>query len=134
MNIHSGYLSDCIGRIAQMHADYYAATTDFGVEFEAKVATELAEFCRGYRAGRDGLWLAVDGKQIEGSIVIDGSHHAEQGAHPARRAVGQGGQRAAVRPTIGVRVSSPDSLAVRQQRGRVASIESGSASVFIHQR
>lgn len=81
MNIHFGYLPGCIGRVAQMHADYYSAATGFGVEFEAKVATELAKFCRGYREGRDGLWLAVDGKSVEGSIVIDGSHHAEQGAH-----------------------------------------------------
>ena len=81
MNIHFGYLPGCIGRVAQMHADYYSAATGFGVEFEAKVATELAEFCRGYREGRDGLWLAVDGQSIEGSIVIDGSHLADQGAH-----------------------------------------------------
>ncbi len=81
MNINLGYLPGCIGRIAQLHAEFYAAATGFGVDFEAKVAKGLSDFCVGYQEERDGLWLVMDGARIEGSIAIDGSHHAEHGAH-----------------------------------------------------
>lgn len=81
MNIHLGYRPGCIGRIAQLHAEFYAAATGFGVDFEAKVARELSGFCLGYQTERDGLWLAMDGDTIEGSIAIDGSNLAGQGAH-----------------------------------------------------
>ncbi len=75
-----GYTSGCIGRIAQLHAQYYSAASNFGVAFEAKVARELADFCVAYVPGRDGLWLARHA-QVEGSIAIDGSHAATEGAH-----------------------------------------------------
>lgn len=81
MNIHRGYLPGCIGRIAQLHASYYSAATGFGVQFEAKVASELSAFCLAYDEARDGLWLALHDGGIEGSIAIDGSHASEQGAH-----------------------------------------------------
>ena len=81
MNLHLGYLAGCIGRIVQMHASYYAATVGFGAPFEAKVASELAAFCLDYTEGRDGLWLAEDQGVIHGSVVIDGSRHAQPGAH-----------------------------------------------------
>jgi GNAT superfamily N-acetyltransferase len=65
----------------------------------AKVAGELAAFCERYTEGRDGLWLLVDGESIHGSIVIDGAHALEQGAHlrwfitsDATRGQGMGGR------------------------------------------
>ncbi|GAB4060863.1 GNAT family N-acetyltransferase [Uliginosibacterium sediminicola] len=78
--IEEGYRPGCIGRIAQLHARYYAAASGFGVEFEAKVARELGDFCGSYKAGRDGLWLAADA-EIQGSIAIDGSNAQDEGAH-----------------------------------------------------
>jgi GNAT superfamily N-acetyltransferase len=81
MELPFGHIPGCIGRVVELHADYYARAAGFGVEFEAKVATELSDFCRRYRADRDGLWLAVDGGAVEGSIAIDGSRHADDGAH-----------------------------------------------------
>ncbi|WP_295640296.1 GNAT family N-acetyltransferase [uncultured Methylibium sp.] len=81
MTIHPGDRPGCIGRIVQMHGEFYAAAAGFGVDFEAKVATELSDFCRRRVEGRDGLWLALDGDRIEGSIAIDGLHAAEEGAH-----------------------------------------------------
>jgi GNAT superfamily N-acetyltransferase len=78
--ISEGYRPGCIGRVAQLHAAYYAKAHGFGVEFEAKVAKELADFCVSYTPGRDGLWLA-HGDQIEGSIAIDGSKASSEGAH-----------------------------------------------------
>jgi GNAT superfamily N-acetyltransferase len=79
--ITEGYVPGCIGRIAQLHAHYYSVANGFGVAFEAKVARELAEFCQNYQAGRDGMWLVQRNGQIEGSIVIDGSHASTSGAH-----------------------------------------------------
>lgn len=81
MNLHLGYLPGCIGRIAGMHATYYARTAGFGAPFEAKVATELSGFCLRYAEGRDGLWLAMDGDDIQGSVAIDGSDVQASGAH-----------------------------------------------------
>lgn len=79
--INEGYLPGCIGRITQLHAQYYTAASGFGVAFEARVASDLANFCRAYQAGRDGLWLVRQDGQIEGSIAIDGTHAADAGAH-----------------------------------------------------
>jgi GNAT superfamily N-acetyltransferase len=79
--IHSGYRTGCIGRITELHARTYQQLSGFGLQFESKVARELAEFCERYDDERDGIWLAVSQGQVEGSIVIDGSHAHEQGAH-----------------------------------------------------
>jgi GNAT superfamily N-acetyltransferase len=81
MPLHQGYLPGCIGRVAEMHAAYCARTVGFGAPFEAKVATELSAFCLRCEPTRDGLWLALDGGVIHGSIVIDGLHSRESGAH-----------------------------------------------------
>jgi GNAT superfamily N-acetyltransferase len=80
VTIAEGYEPGCIGRIAALHALYYAGASGFGVEFEAKVAAELSEFCLAYVRGRDALMLARD-SEIEGSIIIDGSRADEAGAH-----------------------------------------------------
>lgn len=80
ITITEGYTPGCIGRIAQLHATYYSATNSFGVEFEAKVARESAEFFQSYKQGRDGIWLARS-PEIEGSVIIDGSHAHDGGAH-----------------------------------------------------
>jgi GNAT superfamily N-acetyltransferase len=82
--IREGYGPGCIGRIAELHASYYHRTAGFGLAFERKVALELADFCDRYVAGRDGLWLALGDGRIEGSIAIDGSHAARDGAHLRR--------------------------------------------------
>jgi len=79
--IHEGYRPGCIGRITELHAGYYSARAGFGQPFECKVAGELADFCRRYDAARDGLWLACDANGIQGSLVIDGLHAREHGAH-----------------------------------------------------
>jgi GNAT superfamily N-acetyltransferase len=80
-HIHCGYRPGCIGRVTSLHADYYSRHSGFGAAFEGKVARELSALCEGYVEGRDGLWLALDGDSIEGSVAIDGSHAGEEGAH-----------------------------------------------------
>lgn len=79
--ITEGYAPGCIGRIAQLHAHYYAASHQFGVAFEALVASELSAFCLAYHSGRDGLWLAQEEGRIEGSVALDGTQAADAGAH-----------------------------------------------------
>lgn len=80
VTISEGYRPGCIGRIAALHAAYYAGASGFGVEFEAKVATELSDFCLRYEPGRDALLLARD-PEIQGSVILDGSNVADEGAH-----------------------------------------------------
>lgn len=81
MHIHPGYLPGTIGRIAQLHASFYAEHSGFGVAFEAKVASELAGFCTRMDPTRDGLWLAVASGEILGSIAIDSANADDKGAH-----------------------------------------------------
>lgn len=55
-----------IGRIAQLHGEYYAAAWKFDATFEAYVAREVADFITRFDAKRDGLWLAIRDGVIEG--------------------------------------------------------------------
>ena len=77
----AGYVPGTIGRVAELHASYYSKHWDFGLYFEAKVATELAEFLRRYDAARDGFWTAIQDGRVEGSIAIDAAKAAAEGAH-----------------------------------------------------
>jgi GNAT superfamily N-acetyltransferase len=80
-DIVNGYLPGAIGRIVKLHASYYNEHWGFGLFFESKVATELAAFLERYDPAQDGIWLALAAARIEGSIAIDGSRAAQEGAH-----------------------------------------------------
>jgi len=75
--IKSGYIPGSIGRIAELHGNYYHRDWGFGLYFEAKVATELSAFLQRFDEKRDGIWLAEQNGRIEGAIVIDGIHAEE---------------------------------------------------------
>ena len=81
VEILKGYIPGSIGRVAELHGTYYQQHWSFSLFFEAKVATELAEFLGRYDPQRDGFWIAVLGGRIEGSITIDGLHAEDEGAH-----------------------------------------------------
>jgi GNAT superfamily N-acetyltransferase len=81
ISITKGYIPGCIGRVSELHADYYSRLVGFGLPFESKVACEMAEFCTRYNDQRDGLWLATMDGRIHGSIVIDGLPANDEGAH-----------------------------------------------------
>ena len=81
VEIASGYIPGSIGRVAELHGIYYHAHWRFGLFFEARVATELAEFLRRYDEKRDGFWTASFEDRVEGSITIDGIHAESEGAH-----------------------------------------------------
>lgn len=78
ITVREGYVPGCIGRIAQLHANYYSAANGFGVNFEAKVARKLADFCQNHKPGRDGIWLALRNGHIEGPGSQWGSLVSEQ--------------------------------------------------------
>ncbi|MBF0118518.1 MAG: GNAT family N-acetyltransferase [Desulfobacterales bacterium] len=81
MEIIKDYIPGTIGRISELHSTYYYKNWGFGSFFEAKVASELSEFIKRYDIERDGLWLISSNGNIEGSIVIDGIHAEDKGAH-----------------------------------------------------
>jgi GNAT superfamily N-acetyltransferase len=55
-----------------MHAAYYNALVGFGLEFESKVATELADFLARLDAPENQIWFVQNQGRIAASIVIDG--------------------------------------------------------------
>lgn len=77
----SGYIPGAIGRVAELHAQYYSAAWDFGLFFEAKVAAELSEFMRFFDESRDGFWIVSQNGYVEGAIAIDGVEAQREGAH-----------------------------------------------------
>jgi len=79
--IESGYIPGSIGRIAELHGTYYHDHWGFWLYFEAKMATELSEFLQRYDKSSDGIWIATVNDRVEGSVVIDGIHAENEGAH-----------------------------------------------------
>jgi GNAT superfamily N-acetyltransferase len=77
----AGYVPGAIGRVTELHATYYGLAWDFGLYFEAKVATELSRFLQRFDSARDGFWTANRGGRIEGAIAIDGAMAETEGAH-----------------------------------------------------
>src|SRR5450830_1865940 len=81
IRIVAGYQAGVIGRIVQMHAMFYARSVGFGSYFESKVAAGLAEFVPRLEHARNGLWLALQGERIVGSVAIDGQDLGDNKAH-----------------------------------------------------
>jgi len=81
IEIITGYVPGSIGRVAELHGQYYHKHWSFGPFFEAKVATELSEFIGRYNSERDCFWNASLNGRIEGFITIDGIHAKDKGAH-----------------------------------------------------
>ena len=79
--IITGYIPGIIGRVTQLHADYYSKQWNFSQYFEAKVASELSNFIRNLNEKDDCVWSLVKNGNIEGSIIIDGSSENENTAH-----------------------------------------------------
>lgn len=83
MKIYSlcGYIPGAIGRIVEMHAVYYSRHWNFGLFFEAKIATELSAFLSRFNPSRDCFLTLCQHHQVKGSIAIDGSEADTEGAH-----------------------------------------------------
>jgi DNA-binding MarR family transcriptional regulator/GNAT superfamily N-acetyltransferase len=77
-----GYQPGIIGRVVEMHANYYARTTGFGAFFESKVASGMAEFAGRLDRPVNQIWSVMDdGGRIVGSIAIDGEDLGDNSAH-----------------------------------------------------
>lgn len=79
--VESGYRPGAIGRITQMHANFYSRHVGFGAYFEAKVASALAEFSARPEIPDSRMWLALQGERIVGSIAIDSTDLGQGHAH-----------------------------------------------------
>lgn len=78
--IETGYVPGLVGRVAEMHADYYARQWNFTSFFETRVASEMSEFINRFDAERDHCWSALIEDNIEASISIDSIDADSKGA------------------------------------------------------
>lgn len=90
IGIVEGYRPGAIGRITEMQALYYARRSGFGQVFESRVADGLAGFCARLDNDRNGLWLALRGEEIVGSVAMDGEDLGPGIAHLRWFIVGDG--------------------------------------------
>lgn len=81
IKIVSGYVPGIIAGITEMHALYYSKAYGFGRHFESVVAGGLAEFASRLDAPANQVWVATQGPDILGSIVIDGEDMGPGVAH-----------------------------------------------------
>jgi RimJ/RimL family protein N-acetyltransferase len=77
----TGYCPGLVGRVTELHANYYVQHWGFTAFFETRVATEMSEFINRYDDTRDCTWSVVVDGQIEASITIDGIDATGKGAH-----------------------------------------------------
>lgn len=80
-HIHAGLVPGAVERITALHADYYRALAGFGDDFAQQVESGLREFCPQVGVGPCGLWLAMQGDAVHGSIAIDGRGAVHHSAH-----------------------------------------------------
>jgi DNA-binding MarR family transcriptional regulator/GNAT superfamily N-acetyltransferase len=81
VRIEQGYRPGVIGRVAEMHGNYYSRYCGFGQFFEGKVAAGIAEFTGRLASPRNGLWAALQDERIVGSVAIDGEDLGNNMAH-----------------------------------------------------
>jgi len=79
--IETGYVTGLVGRVAEMHASYYARHWHFTGFFETGIAAEMSKFINRYDADRDCSWSALIDNRVEASISIDGIDADSKGAH-----------------------------------------------------
>jgi GNAT superfamily N-acetyltransferase len=76
----TGYVPGVVGKITEVHGVYYYENWGFDISFETQVGRELSDFVARFQAGQDGLWVAHVAGAFAGSVAIDGSDAANQGA------------------------------------------------------
>jgi hypothetical protein len=72
INVTGGYTPGAIGAIVSLHAKYYAMSLDRGLEYEARIATELSTFLVAMNPDHDLFLLASIYGMIAGSLSVDG--------------------------------------------------------------
>lgn len=81
VEIRRGYQPGVIGRVTEMHANFYSRSVGFGQFFESLVATGLAEFAARLANPENGLWVALHSGRIVGAVAIDGEDLGNGTAH-----------------------------------------------------
>lgn len=81
IEIHTGYRPGLIGRVAEMHAQFYARHAGFGQFFESQVASGVAAFASRLDQPCNQIWSATLHGRIVGAIAIDGQDLGDQQAH-----------------------------------------------------
>jgi len=79
--MHQGYAPGLIGRVAEMHANYYSKHSGFGSHFEVLVAGGMAEFIPRLESSKNTVWYATKRGAIVGSVTIDGEDLGDNIAH-----------------------------------------------------
>jgi len=78
-HITAGYTPGLLGDVTAMHARWYAEHWGFGAIFEAKVASDMADFLRALPHDDCQIWSVTEDAHFAGSIAIDGRQRAESG-------------------------------------------------------
>ncbi|HEY1845264.1 MAG TPA: helix-turn-helix domain-containing GNAT family N-acetyltransferase [Buttiauxella sp.] len=81
IDISTGYCPGVVGRVAEMHADYYSRNYSFGQFFESKVAMGIAEFVGRLNKPCNEIWVATRHGRVVGSVAIDGEDLGPGEAH-----------------------------------------------------
>lgn len=77
----AGYRPGALAGVLGLHMEYYAHGWGFGLAFETKVASEMAEFLDRFDRYRDLFLTAWRGEQLVGSVSLDVSGGGDAGAH-----------------------------------------------------
>ena len=81
IKIESGYRPGIVGRVTEMHANFYSHYSHFGQFFESQVAMRMAEFVNRLNNPCNNLWMAIQNGKIVGSVAIDGEDLGDNNAH-----------------------------------------------------
>jgi len=79
--IEEGYTTGLIASVTLLHATTYQQISGFGQAFEAKVASEMAEFTGRLSHPKNNIWYVRENDEIVGSISIDGQDLGSNIAH-----------------------------------------------------
>jgi GNAT superfamily N-acetyltransferase len=74
-----GYFPGAIGGIAVLHGQLYSETHGMGLVFEARVARDMADLLLRFDPARDFFRTVRRGRDLVGSIAIDGSRSRHEG-------------------------------------------------------
>lgn len=77
IGIETGYAPALVGRVLEMLVPYMNGHVGFGAAFEAKVASDLADFVSRLDAPQNQIWRAERDGGILGTIAIDGDTLAD---------------------------------------------------------
>ena len=81
IEICAGYAPGIVGRVVEMLHLYMHRYYGFGVDFESRIAGDLAEFIVRVESPANQIWHAESGGKIVGSISIDGEDLGDGLAH-----------------------------------------------------